>query len=273
VSLSRIADYCFELALSSAGAPSGTERFSVFGQAVHPITGIPISGISWKTRMVVDDKEISPVSIKMHEDAFVEFVFDAPALEGIREPMKSITVEAVGRRGDFEQESSINLWLNQWFSAKFQSDKPIYQPGQTMHMRAVILDANGKAAPNEKIILRIEDQNNERVHYSQMVSSKFGIVQDEWTISSSAAIGDYSIKLTREGSDNYGIAYHHVRISRYELPSFRVDAKADQRAYLLGEQPRVTVSGTYLFGKPVPKGKVKIVRVYDPEWNFEKAQI
>src|SRR5439155_27106586 len=52
-----------------------------------------------------------------------------------------------------------------------------------------------------------------------------------------------------------------------ELPTFNVTVKPDRTAYLPTEPAHVTVTGAYLFGKPVPRGHVKIVRTKEPRWN------
>ena len=43
--------------------------------------------------------------------------------------------------------------------------------------------------------------------------------------------------------------------------------KPDRTAYLTTEPAHVTVTSAYLFGKPVAKGHVKLVRTDPPRWN------
>ncbi len=131
----------------------------------------------------------------------------------------------------------------------------------------MVLNSEGRAAAGAKVSLRITDRDHEQVHSVELVASKFGIVHDDWPVGASAELGEYDIVLKREGSHETEIARHQVRLSRYELPVFHVTAKPDRTAYLPGKEPRVTVSGEYLFGKPVPKGQVKIVRNNDSRWN------
>ncbi len=272
VALSRIADHVFELKLSNAGVPHRGSRLSVYAEAVHPVTRTPISGIEWKSKLLIDEekKEVTPALINKIGE-FAEFVFNIPEKEDAYR-QATANVEVSGRLGDFEQKTTIRVPLFSRFSGRFQSDKPIYQPGQTMHLRAVILDFQGRAAQGAKIKLNVENQDHECAHTAHLVSSNFGIIQDEWTIPETASLGAYNITLALEDGDDFEITRHIVRVSRYELPVFTVTAKPDRTAYLPAEQPRVTIAADYLFGKPVPGGQVRIVRTGEREWNSKKRK-
>jgi hypothetical protein len=102
------------------------------------------------------------------------------------------------------------------------------------------------------------------------------VVQDDWTLPETSGLGNYNITVTREGDVYYRIAQHVIRVSRYELPTFSVTVKPDRPAYLVGQTPgqpaSVEIRGAYQFGKPVPKGKVRIVRTGQPTWNPQKRK-
>lgn len=267
VSLSVIASHVFEVKAGYAGVPRRGSQITVHAEAVHPETRVPVAGVGWTATLSIDDLEIAPSYTATHDEGFVDFTFDLPAAK-TDTPDDEASVEILGRRGDFEQDAEFKMHVPSHLSGRFQSDKPIYQPGQTIHLRAVILDAQHRAAPGVKLVLRIDDQEGERVHTASLVSSKFGIVQDEWPIPPMQGSGTYQITLTAGGDDEYQVARHMVRVSRYELPTFSVTVKPDRTAYLPGEQPQVAITGAYLFGKPVPKGRVKIVRGGN-RWNPE----
>jgi hypothetical protein len=126
-----------------------------------------------------------------------------------------------------------------------------------LHTRAIVLDARGQADAGAEVTLRIEDERGERVHTAKRTASKFGVVSDSWVLPASASLGQYLIAVSEDDEE---LGRHVVRVGRYELPLFRVTAALDRRAYLPGEAVKVRVSGAYLFGKPVPKGRVKITR-------------
>jgi hypothetical protein len=266
VSLPHIADYVFELVAGYADEPRSANPFTVVAQAIHPISRTPFTDVEWSAKLSMpDDGSLAPSHINKYPEGFVEFIFEPPSVHG-QYGYEDIKIEIAGRRGDFTRAASLPLYVFNRLSGQIQSDKPIYQPGQTMHLRAVILNAQGRVAQGHKLVLYIKDPNNEQLHSAQLEASKFGVVHDEWAIPATADLGEYEITLSPAGED-YDITRHVVRISRYELPTFSVTVTSDRAAYLPAEQPQVTVTCTYLFGKPVPKGQVKIVRTGKPEWD------
>ena len=63
-----------------------------------------------------------------------------------------------------------------------------------------------------------------------------------------------------------------VRISRYELPTYTVKVHPDRAYYLPGQNASVEVRADYLFGKPVQRAKVKVVRQENRHWDSEKQE-
>ncbi|HYE75105.1 MAG TPA: hypothetical protein VEF04_17320, partial [Blastocatellia bacterium] len=60
--------------------------------------------------------------------------------------------------------------------------------------------------------------------------------------------------------------------SRYDLPTFVVNVKPDKGYYLPGQNAEVEVRADYLFGQPVKKGKVKVVREEERRWNYREQK-
>lgn len=288
-------------------------RFSIFAEAVRARDEAPVSGITWDATLSFGKKRLKPAEIQQLSEGFTEFVFDFSKekrnvnadnetdnedmaavrfLNFIRAITRRFTgwfvnyskeadayymeseideeVIITGRLGDFFQSVEQAVTIHSRVSAHLQTDKPIYQPGQTMHIRAILINQNGRVAEKEKVTLRIINDAGERVYFSELVSSSFGIIHDDWLIPDTAQSGNYEIVINIRGDIS---EQHIVYVSRYELPTFSVDVKTDRAAYLPGEQAEVTVTGTYLFGEPVPNGKVRIVRehrLYDYETDEEE---
>lgn len=271
VSLPHIADYVFELKVAHLDVPYSGTQWSAIAQAVHPLTRRPLLDIEWSAKLTVSQKAIVPTRIRKYDEGFAEFLFDVPIVDG-KYGYSPEDIEVSARRGDFSQAVAESVHVFNRLSARIQSDKPIYQPGQVMHLRAIILNPRGQPASGAKILFEIKNPDNDTVHTAQLVASEFGIIRDDWQIPDSSSLGQYELELHPQGDYDYWITQHIVRVSRYELPVFRIDAKTDRTAYLPTEQPKVTITGTYLFGKPVPRGRVKIVRTSEPEWNDRKRR-
>lgn len=76
-----------------------------------------------------------------------------------------------------------------------------------------------------------------------------------------ATQGQYEIEVDIESEKHEDSSITlKANISRYNLPNFAVKVKPDRNSYLAGQNAEVEVRADYLFGKPVPGGRVKIVR-------------
>src|SRR5262249_54692591 len=63
------------------------------------------------------------------------------------------------------------------------TDKPIYQPGQTMHLRALTLDGPSRAAEaNQSITLEVEDGKGNKVFKKRDKTDKFGIASADFEL-------------------------------------------------------------------------------------------
>lgn len=260
--IARVAPYAFELKVTRAGLSKPGVPLRIHAQAVHPLTRLPVEVTEWKAELAAGKKTLAPQKVEKRAGGFVEFTFAVPKVEDERGK-----VWITAGQGDFQQTAVLSLDLEAHPSASIQTDKPVYQPGQTLHFRAIIRDRLGHAAPGETVSLLITNGENDRVHTADLVSSRFGIVHEDWTLPESAAPGSYSLRLVPGEDRDFRLAQHWVRVSRYDLPKFEVIVQPDRTAYAPGQKPRVTVSGRFLFGKPVPKGHVRIVRGAPDGWN------
>jgi hypothetical protein len=266
VALSEIAQHIFELKVTHVGEPHPGMPFIIHAQAIHPATRVPVGGVKWTARLTFDKTEQSPSDISPQAEGIVNIAFDIPPAAGDNpEGLSQLTVK--GTLGDFSNEVMTDIPIPSRLSARIQTDKPIYQPGQTLHVRAVILDPQGKAMDGATVVLRIDDQDNDRMHTSHLVTSRSGVIHEDWSIPATTGLGAFQIAVTTEDDEDYTLARHAVRISRYELPDFNVVAKPDRAAYLADQKTKVSVTGTYLFDKPVPRGHVKVSRAGEGRWN------
>jgi len=168
-----------------------------------------------------------------------------------------------------------------------QTDKPLYQPGQMLHIRALVFGDEHRALATKKIYIQVEDEDGTVVFRDERTSSRFGVVATDWAIPDRIRLGEYRIlaktypgRFVDEDEDSddeenpmaAAADRRTVRISRYELPMFVVSAKPDRSYYLPEQKASVDVNAAYLFGKPVPKAMVRISRLEERTWNFAKQR-
>src|SRR4029077_7505027 len=122
------------------------------------------------------------------------------------------------------------------------TDKPIYQPGQTLHARIMAFDVNKKAVAAQPLTIEIHDPDQTLVFQQKLATSHFGITSADWQIPDNLRLGDFQIHASfDENLDNGASGAATVKISRYELPTFTVNPKPDRETYLPGQNASVEI--------------------------------
>ena len=155
------------------------------------------------------------------------------------------------------------------------TDKDIYQPGQTLHARMLRFDSKRKSVEKELLDVRVLDEENTLVSRQSVATDAFGVAHLDWSIPANILQGNYRIRVgsSTDGDDERrGSVIKSVHIYRYDLPNFRVAAKPDRGYYLPSQNAEVAISGEYLFGKPLTRGKVRVVEEEERNWNFRKQK-
>ena len=147
------------------------------------------------------------------------------------------------------------------------TDKPVYQPAQTIHVRALALSTlDMKAVKDADIGFLVEDPKGNKVFRKTIRSSAFGVAAADFVLADQVIFGDYKITVNLSDTSSEKT----VNVKRYVLPKFAVKISTDKSYYLPGQHIAGTVQCDYFFGKPVAEGQVEIVgSVFD----VQKTQI
>jgi uncharacterized protein YfaS (alpha-2-macroglobulin family) len=128
------------------------------------------------------------------------------------------------------------------------TDKPIYQPGQVIHLRALGLRLPDlKPVAEESSTLSIVDPKGNLVFKEQPKTNAFGIVAVDFQLADEVIEGAYTISAFVRGVESKIT----VEVKPYVLPKFRIDIRTDKPYYRPGEKVKGTVQATYFHGKPV----------------------
>jgi alpha-2-macroglobulin-like protein len=148
------------------------------------------------------------------------------------------------------------------------TDKPLYQPGQTMHLRALILARPDNApAKDEDVLFEISDARGNKVFKEVSRTNAFGIVATTFALASKVNMGNYKILLT--AGDNQ--TQKSVKVDRYVLPKFKLDLLLDREFYRPGGTMEGTVQARYFFGKPAGLAHVKATILdYQGQWVADR---
>src|SRR5579872_7112343 len=109
-------------------------------------------------------------------------------------------------------------------SIMLTTEKPIYQPGQTIHVRALALDrANHEAAANRKLVFEVEDSRGNKVFKKATETDKFGVASAEFGLADEVNLGTYHLRaLLGEGDAPTNTAEVALNVEKYVLPKFKV---------------------------------------------------
>ena len=136
------------------------------------------------------------------------------------------------------------------------TEKPIYQPGQTIHVRALALDrARHNACGGRPLTFELEDSRGNKVFKKSTHTDQFGIASAEFGLADEVNLGAYHLRALMEQNR----AEVALNVERYVLPKFKVAVEFSGRTrhgYRPGDHVTGTVRANYFFGKPVETAEV-----------------
>jgi len=135
------------------------------------------------------------------------------------------------------------------------TDKPIYQPGQVIHMRTLAIE-NGRAETPEKgdVLIEVLDPKGNKVYRKAVTVGSFGVSAADFQLAREINLGDYHLKAAI-GPD---VTERVVQVKRYVLPKFKVTFNPSRRTYLPSETVTGTVQAEYFFGKKTQNARVSL---------------
>ena len=186
------------------------------------------------------------------ENGLVQVNFDVPA--AISDPNQVLTVVADSTNYG-QLQASQEVYVGRVYNVMLSTDKPVYQPGQVIHLRSLALDTTAlKAAQEQPLVLTVADPAGNKLMSKELTTSAFGIASTDFQLDSQAASGDYV--LTAEMGPV--TSSRTVEVKPYTLPRFAINFQSAKTFYLPGDVITGTVDAQYFFGKPVAGGQVNI---------------
>jgi len=144
------------------------------------------------------------------------------------------------------------------------TEKPIYQPGQIIHARALALDrTNHQAVGDRRVVFEVEDSRGNKVFKKTTQTDKFGIASADFALADEVNLGTYHLRaLMGEGDAPANTAELALNVEKYVLPKFKVaidfaEGKG-RHGYRPGDHVTGTVRANYFFGKPVDDAEITV---------------
>ncbi|MBX3011817.1 MAG: hypothetical protein KF832_09945 [Caldilineaceae bacterium] len=178
--------------------------------------------------------------------------FDVPT--AVAEPNQVLTIVAdTAAYGQLQTSQAV--YIGRVYNVLLSTDKPVYQPGQPIHLRALALDTTAmKAAQEQPLVITVTDPAGNKLLRQELATSAFGIASTDFQLDSQASSGDYLITATMGPVTSS----RTVEVKPYTLPRFQIDFTQANAFYQPGAIVTGTVAAHYFFGKPVAGGQVSI---------------
>jgi len=166
-----------------------------------------------------------------------------------------------------EAEFTQQIRLEDKASILLTTEKPVYQPGQTIHVRALALDrSNHQATGGRRLTFEVDDSRGNKVFRKITQTDPYGVASAEFGLADELNLGTYHLRarMDEAAGSPQDVAEIALQVERYVLPRFKVDldlagkdAKT-KRGYRPGDHVTGTVRSNYFFGKPVDHAEVTV---------------
>ena len=223
-------------------------------------SGQPLAGASVSIELVHEEKVVAMLSTKC--DARGEV---AAPLEMPDKPLKNAKLKVVVTTKTGKDTVEETIQVRSPIRTLLTTDKPLYQPGQTIHIRALsLIQPSMKPMTKAEVIFEVEDSKGNKVFKVKKQTDTFGISHADFVLASELNKGAYKVRAIVAGMKQE----KSVTVQRYVLPKFKINFKTDRNFYQPGELVKGEIQVDYFFGKPVSSGKVQIkCATFDVEYK------
>jgi alpha-2-macroglobulin-like protein len=164
-------------------------------------------------------------------------------------------LRVVAQTAGTPETADLNVTLKRSSKVMLTSDKPVYQPGQVIHVRALALRRPDlHPVVDQPATFSVVDPKGNVVFKQQGKTSRYGITAADCPLDSEILEGAYTI-LCKAGDVESRLA---VEVKKYVLPKFKVALKLDKPFYKPGDTIKFTVQADYFFTKPVAGADVDV---------------
>ncbi len=210
----------------------------------------PLKGVLVKIAMKTGELSKRLFAARTSALGSVDAIFTIPEIKGDNAKLEISAESSIGN-----EKLEYGISLKKIYNIYLVTDKPVYQPGQVIHIRSLTLKKPSlKAASGLPIIVSVEDSKGNKVFKKSMDTDKFGIASVDFQLANEINMGNYRIKAEIENAN----VEKTVNIKRYVLPKFKITLKTNKDYYLPKDEFSGDLKVKYFFGKPVSNGRVKI---------------
>ena len=135
------------------------------------------------------------------------------------------------------------------------TDRPLYEPGNLVRFRAVVLRARDLVPLDKRPgMWVVRDPNNEVLLEEKAAAGDWGVVSGTFPIDKGAQVGSWRVAwVSADATDEVAFT-----VEPFTLPRFRVDASTPLPYYRPGDSPAIRGAVLYSSGAPVANANLEI---------------
>jgi hypothetical protein len=143
------------------------------------------------------------------------------------------------------------------------TDRPLYEPGNVVRFRAVVLRARDLAPLDGRPgRWTITDPSGELLLEEKAPATDWGVVAGTFPLDKLAQTGSWKVAwVSAEAIDEVAFT-----VEPFKLPRFRVEAVPDKPFYGTGDKPEIRGAVVYSSGAPVAGAKLEIAWTVNGDW-------
>ena len=213
--------------------------------------GVPVPGAQVRVRLAArGGKEICSTAGRTDSRGEVAAKLNLPAAEFSAATL-AVSVQSRTARDGVEERVTVRSGVRTMLT----TDKPLYQPGQTIHLRALALRRPAMTPlAGADVLFEVEDAKGNKVFKQPVQADEFGVSHADFVLADELNMGSYRIRAIVAGVKEEKT----VTVDRYVLPKFKCELTTDRRFYQPGETVEADLQVNYFFGKAVAGGKVQV---------------
>ena len=237
----------------SSASPDATSYMAIIPKVLQSGTTTQLS----VALMNGDSLAAGDVEVKLSKDGKTvasskQFVIGKDVVDLKLPPLTAGDYEINVSGAGFSQRASVQVASS---SLVFlETDKPIYKPGQTIHVSVFSLDGDLKPV-SQKITLEAVDGKSIKIFKQEVTTDDYGMASLDLPLSMEPNLGTWKLNAVAVGGAKTEL---DVTVDTYVLPKYEVDVTLPKDWFLASDKITGKVEGIYSFGKPV-QGEVEIV--------------
>ncbi len=143
--------------------------------------------------------------------------------------------------------------LKRAWQVSLSTDRPVYQPGQTILLRGLALRRPDlKPVAETAMVFTVLDPKGNVICRSKGVTSKFGIASADCPLAEEITEGTYQAEC-QVGESSSRVP---IEVKTYVLPKFKISVTLTQPYYQPGDTVQGKIQARYFHGKPVANAEV-----------------